>query len=138
VTLLRASLVAVLLLTAAGVIYRTGSPEPERHAEPPPVASPLPTVPPTPLPPDSRLPIPEGRVGVPVALGTPAALAMVRPGDRVDLLLVVDDRAPVVIAPDVPVLAVAPLDGALFLALSPPQAREVVATTARFAVIVQP
>lgn len=63
---------------------------------------------------------------------------MVRPGDRVDLLLVPGDGEPDLVAGDVTVLAVAAPDATVLLALSPDQARRVVATTARFALIVRP
>jgi hypothetical protein len=149
----------VLLLTAAGVLYSGGGrdrpepadpplahpepsqahPEPSQaHADPSQATVPAFAPPPTPLPAGVRLPIPEGMVGVPVALGTPTAVAMVRPGDRIDLLLVPGDGEPVAVARDVPVLAVVPSEAALFLALSPAQAQEVVATTGRFAVLVRP
>lgn len=145
-TLLRVAVVAALLTTATGVLYSGGwdPPRPAAPASP----APQPTVATWPAPSPSpahrpvsdggRLPIPEGMVGVPVALGSPTALAMIHPGDRVDLMLVPDEGEPVPVAQDVPVLAVAPAEAALFLALPPSQARQVVGTTARFAVIVRP
>lgn len=90
--------------------------------------------------PAPRLPIPSGLVGVPVSLASPASLAMLRPGDRVDLLAVPaagGDPAP--LAGAAPVLAVDPGAAALLLALTPEQGRAVVSTpaTSRFAVIVR-
>lgn len=93
-----------------------------------------------------RAAMPAGTVGVVVALAEPATLAVLRAGDRVDLLTVAaaggDQPAPVVVARGAVVLATpgsadaAP--GALYLALPPGQARAVVALqpTARFAVLV--
>ncbi|MGI5213274.1 flagellar biosynthesis protein FlgA [Plantactinospora sp. CA-290183] len=98
------------------------------------------------------LPLPAGAVGVPIRLAEPAALAVVRPGIRVDLLAVpADDRsarstAPTLVAGRALVLDV--LDqaaddavaGALYLALAPEQARRAVGMPAptRFAIIVRP
>lgn len=178
VTVVRAALVAALLLTAAGVLYAApaapdglaprstpiptatpGDPAASRH--PPggqapggqaPGAGATPS-PQTPAPPIGRLPLPPGAVGVPVRLTEPAALAVLRPGDRVDLLAVADEPRTDANRPDPPatiasgalVLAVPdpagdPLDQAVvYLALSPTQARETVAfpPSVRFAVIVR-
>ncbi|MCW6007547.1 hypothetical protein K1W54_23805 [Micromonospora sp. CPCC 205371] len=71
---------------------------------------------------DARLAAPPGTVGVPVRLADPAALALVRQGDRVDLL--VAGRQAGVEATGVLVLAVAIDEGALLLALGPAQARK--------------
>jgi hypothetical protein len=141
-------LVAALLLTAAAALY-TGEP-----ACPPPAASRAPTpaggdrtpdghgpgesAPDRPVPGDGRLAAPSDTVGVPVRLADPAALALVRPGDRVDLL--VSGRRPTVVATDALVLAVALDDGALLLALGPAQARKTASAPpgAAFSVIVHP
>lgn len=139
--MLRISIVTALLLTSAAVLYSGdwGNPGPA----PAPATSLAPSAPVASPdgPRSARLSIPEGMVGVPVALGTPAALAMIHPGDRIDLLLITDGAEPVPLATDVPVLAVAPADAVLFLALRPSEARQVVsqqpASGARFAVIVR-
>jgi hypothetical protein len=154
----RATLVAALLVTAAGVLYGvptapqpgpTGQAGPGAQADtgatPAPRSAAL-TVAPTPNapPPDGRLPIPAGAVGVPVHLADPAALAVLRPGDRVDLLALADEARPDTMATGVLVLAVpdvvdVPESGVVFLALSPDQARRTVRLTprVRFAVIVR-
>lgn len=146
-------LVAALLLTAAAALY-TGEP-----ACPPPAASRAPTPAggdrrsadrtpdahgpgesalDSPVPGDGRLVAPSGTVGVPVRLADPAALALVRPGDRVDLLL--GGRRPTVVATSALVLAVALDEGALLLALVPAQARKTASASpgAAFSVTVQP
>lgn len=92
-----------------------------------------------------RLPLPEDTVGVPVRLAEPAALAVVRPGSRVDLLAVpTGSPVPVLVAPRALVLDVVgaeALDGssALYLALSPPQAERTVGLPegSRFAILVR-
>jgi hypothetical protein len=148
-------LVAALLLTAAAALY-TGEP-----ACPPPAASRAPTpaggdrrsadrtpdahgsgpgesAPARPVPGDGRLMAPSGTVGVPVRLADPAALALVRPGDRVDLLI--SGRRPTVLATSALVLAVALDEGALLLALGPAQARKTATAPpgAALSVIVHP
>jgi hypothetical protein len=57
-----------------------------------------------------------------VRLAEPAVLALVQPGDRVDLLATAS-----LAAPDALVLGVVAEDGAILLALRPTQARSVVA-----------
>lgn len=152
-TTVRAVLVAALLLTAAGVLYAGDDPEPA-GAESPAAGTATPdrpapdpsTTPGTRLDVDARLPIPDGMVGVPVPLGDPAALAMLRPGDRVDLLAVpaADGGATggdlVPLAEAAPVLAVDTATAALLLALTPEQGRAAVSasTTGTFAIIVRP
>lgn len=86
---------------------------------------------------DARLAAPPGTVGVPVRLADPAALALVRPGDRVDLL--VAGRPPGVHATDALVLAVALDEGGLLLALGPAQARKTATAppTTAFTIIVR-
>lgn len=135
-TMLRLSLAAALLLTAAGVLY----------ADPADPAAPAPTPPaqaPTP-PAEDRLSIPDGLVGVPVPLAEPTALAVLRAGDRVDLLAVrgadtADPAGPAAVAGGAAVLAVDHGAAAVLLALTPAQAGEVVSAPGgtRFAVIVR-
>lgn len=140
-TTIRAALVTVLLLTAAGVLYARDDPAP---APAPARADPPATVAPEPGPapdPEARLPIPDGLVGVTVPLGDPASLAMLRPGDRVDLLAIpAAGGEPVPLAAAAAVLAVDPAAAALLLALTPEQGRAAVSasTTGTFAVIVRP
>jgi hypothetical protein len=89
--------------------------------------------------------LPAGTVGVPVRLAEPAALALVRAGDRVDLLSV--DTAggqATPVAEAAVVLAVSgtedPTAGGLLLALRPAEARRAVgaAERTRFAVLIRP
>lgn len=78
---------------------------------------------------EARQPIPPGLVGVPIRLGDPTGLAVLRPGDRVDLIAVAAAGAEVVkLAPAAPVLAVDRGAAALLLALSPARAETVLAT----------
>lgn len=155
-TLLRAAVVAVLLTLAAGLLYAQESgPCPgaaasgagAASATPAPAAARGPD-PATPSRLGAPLPIPHGLVGVPVRLAEPAALAVVRPGGRVDLLAVPatgsrpDPGQPSLVAPAALVLDVLATDGAagaLLLALAPDQARQAVALpdTTRFAVILR-
>ncbi|MGK5445826.1 flagellar biosynthesis protein FlgA, partial [Micromonospora sp. URMC 105] len=93
------------------------------------------------------LPLPSGSVGVPVRLAEPAALAVLRPGARVDLLVVPAGRTPVeagLLASGALVLDVVggdAVDGtsALYLALRPDQAQRAVGQPegSRFAVVVR-
>lgn len=134
-TLIRVSLVAVLLCLAAAALYA----DPGDQA--PPTA---PTAPATPV--GGRLPLPDGLVGVPVRLADPAPLAVLGPGDRVDLVALpsqADGGGP----PQVLANAALVLDAVggdeppvLYLALPDAQARAVLATPpeARFGVIVRP
>jgi hypothetical protein len=81
---------------------------------------------------------------VAVTPADPAILGVLRAGDRVDLLAVRPGGGPATIASGALVLATprpAEVDGgALYLALTPASAREVVGlpTSARFAVLVRP
>jgi hypothetical protein len=138
-TTIRAALVTVLLLTAAGVLYARDDPAPApARADPPATVAPEPDPSPDP---EARLPIPDGQVGVTVPLGDPASLAMLRPGDRVDLLAIpAAGGDPVPLADAAAVLAVDPAAAALLLALTPEQGRAAVSasTTGTFAVIVRP
>jgi hypothetical protein len=188
-TLVRATLVAALLLTAAGVLYAgaeparpasgtatgpdpgaegssdpsgpgaegsseagapgSGSSDPGRPAgpgsgvtDPAGPAGAADNAPPG-HPPGGpeRLPIPPGLVGVPVALGDPGRLAVLRPGDRVDLLAVpAAGGEPVPLASGAPVLAVDHAAATLLLAVTPEQGRAVLAEPAAsttFAVIIR-
>ncbi|OZV74983.1 flagellar biosynthesis protein FlgA [Micromonospora echinospora] len=159
--LLRAGLVATLLGLAATVLYAPPGCDPAPGAAPAATASaptgPAPASSPDDAPPvvadagtDDRtggaLPLPGGTVGVPVRLAEPAALAVVRPGSRVDLLALpaAGPATTVLLASRALVLDVVgagDLDGssALYLALAPPQAERVVGQPegSRFAVIVR-
>jgi hypothetical protein len=92
------------------------------------------------------LPVPAGLVGVPIRLAEPAALAVARPGIRVDLLAVADEAPatkPILVAGRALVLDVLTQEGsasALYLALKPDEARRalVLPGATRFAIIVQP
>ena len=178
-TLVRATLVAALLLTAAGVLYAgaepaqpasgtptgpdpgaegssdpgapgTGPSEPSRPADPgfgfgfgatDPTGAADAEWPGHPPGGPERLPIPPGLVGVPVALGDPGRLAVLRPGDRVDLLAVpAAGGEPVRLASGAPVLAVDHAAATLLLAVTPEQGRAVLAEPAAsttFAVIIR-
>ncbi|WFF02766.1 flagellar biosynthesis protein FlgA [Micromonospora sp. WMMD964] len=93
------------------------------------------------------LPLPTGAVGVPIRLAEPAALAVARPGTRVDLLAATPDRAgadAALLAPAALVLDVLGADAtdgstALYLALRPDQAQRAVGLPegTRFAVVVR-
>lgn len=143
-TTLRAALVAALLLTAAGLVYSGGG---RADGAPSPVDQPAPASTPawpvevTPEFAGARQPIPDGMVGLPVPLAEPAALAVLRPGDRVDLLTVPaagGDPAP--LAAGARVLAVDRAGGSVLLSLTEGQAQAVLATPAesRYAVVVRP
>jgi hypothetical protein len=88
--------------------------------------------------------LPGGTVGVAVTPADPAILGVLRAGDRVDLLTVRPGGGPTTLASGALVLATPrPAEvggGALYLALTPASAREVVGlpTSARFAVLVRP
>lgn len=137
-TLLRAGLIAALLLTAVAALYAR---DPAACPPPPPAAAAS-----TPsVDPSGRLAVPPGAVGVPVRLAEPAVLALVHPGDRVDLLVtsgagVASPRQPALQARDALVLGVVGADGAVLLALSPDRARAIVGLPdgTRFGVIVRP
>lgn len=93
----------------------------------------------------ARPAVPRGAVGVPVRLAEPAALDLLRAGDRVDLLTVEASGGPVTaVAQNALVLKVTGLaesaGGGLLLALSPAEARRAVGAPerARFAVLVRP
>jgi len=88
--------------------------------------------------------VPVGSVGVPIRLAEPTALALVRPGDRVDLLRVADSGAdPTAIAASALVLSITnatdPATGGLLLALKPAEAAQAVTTAGHgFAVLIRP
>jgi hypothetical protein len=121
--------VAAALMVLAGLVLLTGSP-------------PGCPTPPAPLPTRTRPVPPEGTVGVPVTLSVPGAAAVVRPGDRVD---VVTGTAGV-LAQDVLVLAVhlaadgPPGGAALYVAAPAPVARRLagVAPETPLAITVRP
>ncbi len=77
------------------------------------------------------LPLPDGMAGIPVQLADPGTVTALRPGDRVDVLVRTAEPA-ATSGPDATlarralVLAVpSPSDGVLYLAMPPPQARQV-------------
>ncbi|MEU2611350.1 flagellar biosynthesis protein FlgA [Micromonospora sp. NPDC007271] len=144
-TLLRVTLVAALLGLAAAVLHTpTGCPPGATPTHPGPAASPAP---PGAARPSGALPLPGGSVGVPVRLAEPAALAVLRPGARVDLLVIPAGGA----AGEATLLAARALvldvvgagavDGAsaVYLALRPEQAQRAVGVPegSRFAVVVR-
>ena len=91
------------------------------------------------------LPLPSGSVGVPVRLAEPAALAVLSPGSRVDLLVVPEESAEVTLLASralvLDVVGADQVDGssALYLALPPEQAQRTIGMPAgsRFAVVVR-
>ncbi|MBY8871588.1 flagellar biosynthesis protein FlgA [Micromonospora sp. PLK6-60] len=148
-TLVRIALVAALLGLAAAVLKTpAGCPPTATRVRP---AAPATTggAPATgaPLSPGGALPLPPGAVGVPVRLAEPAALAVLRPGARVDLLVVPAGgrtAETVLVAAGARVLDVVGADvadgsSALYLALTPEQARRAVGQPegSRFAVVVR-
>lgn len=144
-TLLRAGLVAILLGLAAAVLQTpSGCPPGAGPVAPTPTPS---STADAGAPQDSALPLPSGLVGVPVRLAEPAALAVLRPGARVDLLVVPAGGAAaeaVLLASRALVLDVVgaeAVDGssALYLALRPDQAQHAVGLPegSRFAVVVR-
>jgi hypothetical protein len=89
-------------------------------------------------------PVPPGRVGVPVRLADPTALALVHPGDQVDLLSVDGTgHGATAVVTGAPVLDVTgpdePTTGGLLVALRPAEARTAVAVQGSgFAVLIRP
>lgn len=165
-TLLRATVVAVLLLLAAGALYAGepgGScPGPRDMTAAPTTAhgqtgvdgrpghdatsgaAPADGSPAEPNEPASARPsLPPGLVGVPVRIAEPAALAFVRPGAQVDLLASSDNEARLLasraLVLDVVGTAVTDGNPALYLALKPEQAHATVTMPAetRFTIIVR-
>ncbi|MFD2766824.1 flagellar biosynthesis protein FlgA [Micromonospora eburnea] len=144
-TLLRVALVAALLGVAAAVLQTpAGCPPDVAPAQPDPATT---SSPPADDRPDKALPLPAGSVGVPIRLAEPAALAVLHPGARVDLLVVPAGTAAgeaTLLAPRALVLDVVgagAVDGssALYLALRPEQAQRAVGVPegSRFAVVVR-
>ncbi|BCJ66239.1 flagellar biosynthesis protein FlgA [Polymorphospora rubra] len=154
-TMLRAALVTVLLaLAAVALTGRSGTDHTaacgpvtasDVGADPPdPAGTPAPTT----DGPAGRLAVPVGSVGVPVRPAEPAALAVVRPGSRVDLLALPSGTGappasePLRLAAGALVLDVVAVDGAtaLYLALTPDQANRTLGMpeTTRFGVVVPP
>jgi hypothetical protein len=88
--------------------------------------------------------VPEGTVGVPIRLAEPAALRLIRPGDRVDLFrLTGDDKNLPAVATAALVLDVSgaddPTTGGLLLALTPAEARLTVTEADHgYAVLIRP
>lgn len=88
--------------------------------------------------------VPAGTVGVAVRLAEPTALALIHPGDRVDLLRVGDgSHGPSAVAAAALVLSVTgaddPTTGGLLVALTPAEAATAIAEPGRgFAVLVRP
>jgi hypothetical protein len=93
---------------------------------------------------DGRAAVPAGTVGVPVRLAEPTALALVHPGDRVDLIRAGDDNhAPHAVAASALVLSVTGTDdptvGGLLVAMTPAEAANAVAAPGRgFTVVIRP
>ncbi|MCZ7439915.1 flagellar biosynthesis protein FlgA [Micromonospora sp. WMMC241] len=139
-TLIRVTLVAVLLGLAAAVLQTPAG------CPPGPTPAGAPTTP-DPARTTGSPALPAGAVGVPIRLAEPAALAVLRPGARVDLLVVPAGGSPdpSLLAPRALVLdvvgAAGAVDGssALYLALPPEQARRAVGLPegSRFAVVVR-
>ncbi|WP_433298308.1 hypothetical protein ACQP2F_43095 [Actinoplanes sp. CA-030573] len=147
-TLLR--LVAVLALLALAAF---ASWSPPRSCEKPGVAAGVASDAPKPSPSaatprTSAIPmpaaVPAGRVGVPIRLADPTALALVRPGNHVDLLRVDESTGQTTpVAATAEVLQVTgaadPTSGALLLALSPAEANRAVAIPGHgFAILIRP
>ncbi len=144
-TLIRLIAVTVLLATAAVVLWSRPepcAPPPTGAAADPPKNSTAPASPghstasPTPA-------VPTGSVGVPVRLADPAALTLVRPGNRVDLLRLDDATGrTTAVAAAALVLKVTGIDdpttGGLLLAVSPAEARLAVSTGHGFAILIRP
>ena len=150
VGLFRLAAIALLLTTAAAVIYI------REPASCPPSALP-PTGPsasagsaplagsPASASPDPGRPraVPRGSVGVPVRLAEPAALGVLHPGDRVDLLAAAADGDAAKVASNALVLGVGSADdpgAGLYLALTTDEARRTAAVPGevRFSVLVRP
>jgi hypothetical protein len=151
-TLLRLVAVAALLATAAAVSWSppqscdvpaTGgvvSSAPPAHTTGPPSATPASNTGQVPAAPA----VPEGSVGVPIRLADPTALALVRPGNRVDLLRIdAPGGRPTAVAAAALVLRVTgaddPTTGGLLLALTPQEAQQAVTPTREgFAIVIRP
>ena len=136
--LLRLTVVAILLGTAALVSW-----SPPRSCAPASYTVPA-AASPTPSSSADGQAVPAGSVGVPVRLADPAALALVRTGNRVDLLRLDNaDGSTTPVAESALVLKVTgsddPATGGLLLALKPAEADDAVATPGQsFAVHIRP
>ncbi|GAB1694580.1 hypothetical protein [Krasilnikovia sp. M28-CT-15] len=143
--MIRLSAMAALLATAAlmswsgpapGCLSRSSPARDTRAGASVPAAPGAATTPRTPV--RGRPDLPRGTVGLPVRLAEPAALALVRSGDRVDLFRVhgtgQPDEDPATVARGALVLDVTapddPVGGGLLLALSPAEADRAVAAPA--------
>jgi hypothetical protein len=144
--LLRLASVAVLLITAAAVLWLAPTGCVPTEAVPhdsEPSARPS-SAAPAPGRSVTARPIPSGNVGVPVRLADPTALTVVRPGNRVDLLRIDGDRdRTTAVASAALVLEVTgaddPVTGGLLLALQPAEARQAIAVSGRgFAIVIRP
>ncbi|BCY15059.1 hypothetical protein [Actinoplanes sp. L3-i22] len=152
--LLRLAAIAVLLVTAAGLVWFRSAVEPcavpvtaataaadSTAAAGSTAAAALdrgaaPQV-------SGRPAIPTGRVGVPVRLADPTALSLVHPGNLVDLLRLDNEGDSTRIASAALVLDVTgaddPMTGGLLLALAPEQAGQAVAGQGHgFAILIRP
>jgi len=139
--------VAALLLAALALVRAgasSGTCPDRRPPAPAAPSSPAGTSPPAGAPASAgRSRLPGGTVGMAVTPADPAVLGVLRAGDRVDLLAVRPSGDPTTVAEGALVLAApAPADagGALYLALPPDRAREIVGLPegVRFAVLVRP
>ena len=151
-TLLRLGAITILLATAAVLIWSgpeaapCATPAASKTIPPSAGASPAPgrTVSGgSSDPSDGRPGIPDGTVGVPVRLADPTALALVHPGNRVDLLRVDAEGDSTPVASAALVLDVTgaddPTTGGLLLALGADQAAKAVAAPGRgFAILIRP
>jgi hypothetical protein len=151
--LIRAAVVAALLSTAAAVVWSrppgclpptAGGESTSGVREPDPATSAHTRTPGPGQSPGGRPTVPSGAVGVPVRLAEPAALSLVHPGDRVDLLSVsTTDGRTRPVADGALVLGVTgaedPTTGGLLLALTPAEARRAVGSPelSRFAVLIR-
>lgn len=150
--LVRLSVITTLLALAATVVWSGSS-----DCEPCPAAPAGTTRAPTASPDASQAPVsdaqapasptrptvPAGSVGVPVRLAEPSGLALVRPGDRVDLLRLEDQGGTTQVARAALVVTVTgaddPVAGGLLVAVTPDEARAAVAGAGRgFAILLRP
>ncbi|WP_436526170.1 hypothetical protein [Actinoplanes sp. HUAS TT8] len=139
--LLRLAVVAILLATAAGAVWLRPVASCTTSAAPAvstakATTSAAPGV-------SGKPPIPAGAVGVPVRLADPTALALVHPGNRVDLLRLDAEGDSTPIASSALVLDVTgaddPTTGGLLLALAPEQAGRAVSGAGHgFAILIRP
>jgi hypothetical protein len=120
--------------TRAGRPQKSAAPDPSREAPTPDGGAPA----------DGRPAVPQGSVGVPVRVVEPAALSLVRPGDRVDLLRVERSGGGTTpVATAALVLGMTPADdpitGGLLVALRPAEAEKALSDPGRgFAVLLRP